>query len=438
VTDTIPSPSTAPTAPKGIDWEAWWSETAIGWKVDPDTRGPFTDAEIAARVGCNRSSATRARHALQRKHAKRSAIAHGAIAPPGYHHAEVKTRLDAKGGVVGRTVTTRLGDREVADDDAIPKGHFVERATVTLNGNNEVERRYLKTKANGPAPSILDAVRAIVEQAESVPEIAPPAVVSAPDMLNVIPVGDLHVGEYIWGEECGEDWDLADIDAVVRRATRSLLAMAPPADECAIVILGDGVHADDQTNRTKRSGHQLDVACRHRLSRRVFARLVRFMIEAALETHQKVSARVLVGNHDDETSAAVELALEMLFENNPRVTVVDDPSPFWFRRHGDCFLAALHGDACKPEKFPGVMATQEPTAELWGGSRYRYAYSGHVHKSRVVLDEEWGVPVESMRILNPRGPYPTRSGYRSGRELNIDAWHKTRGKLGRATFEVGM
>jgi hypothetical protein len=48
VTDTIPSPSTVPTAPKGIDWGAWWSETASGWKVDPDTRGPFTDAEVAS------------------------------------------------------------------------------------------------------------------------------------------------------------------------------------------------------------------------------------------------------------------------------------------------------------------------------------------------------------------------------------------------------
>ena len=46
-------------------------------------------------------------------------------------------------------------------------------------------------------------------------------------LLTCYPIGDPHFGEYIWGDECGKDWDLTIAERVHCGAMASLVSAAP-------------------------------------------------------------------------------------------------------------------------------------------------------------------------------------------------------------------
>ncbi len=52
----------------------------------------------------------------------------------------------------------------------------------------------------------------------------------------------------------------------------------------------------------------------------------------------------------------LSIALALFFENNPRVTVDDEPSDFWFYQHDSVMLAGNHGHKTKPTMLPARNA----------------------------------------------------------------------------------
>ena len=114
----------------------------------------------------------------------------------------------------------------------------------------------------------------------------------------------------------------------------------------------------------------------------------------------------------------------MFFENNPRVVVDADPSDFWFYQHGLCMLAGNHGHKLKPVELPGVMAAYRP--EMWGTTKYRHAFSGHIHQER--SGEKHGAQWETLRTVAPPDAFSHQHGYHSGRELTAITYSATRGR----------
>lgn len=252
------------------------------------------------------------------------------------------------------------------------------------------------------------------------------------DLLAVYPMGDPHLGMYAWWEETGEDFDCEIAERDIEAAMMRLVVQAPRAKRAIILNLGDFFHADNSSNMTSRSGHQLDVDTRWTRVMRIGARLMIRMVKHALTKHEVVVVRNVPGNHDDHSSMALSLIMDAYFEDEPRVHISVSPSQVWYQRWGKVLIGAHHGHNIPKGRLMGTMAVDQ--AENWGQTEYRYWYLGHVHHSEVI--EEPGVLIEYFRTLAARDNYTAGAGFRSGRDMRCIVHHKEYGEIERFTMDI--
>lgn len=258
--------------------------------------------------------------------------------------------------------------------------------------------------------------------------------VSDNDLLAVYPMGDPHFGMYAWADEAGDDFDLKIAQRITYAAIDSLVASAPPAKEALIIELGDFFHADSPANRTEASGHALDVDTRWARVMQIGLDAMVYVIKATLRKHERVTVRIVQGNHDPQSSFALALALGAYFSSEPRVRIDRSPAPFWFFRFGRVLIGATHGHTCKPQALPGIMSTD--AAQQWGQTDFRYFYRGHVHHDD---EKEYpGCKVQSFRTLAAKDAWHAGAGYRSGRDMKAIIFHRKYGERVRHTWPVQM
>ena len=248
-------------------------------------------------------------------------------------------------------------------------------------------------------------------------------------------MGDPHFGMYAWGAEAGDDFDLGIAKRLTYAAIDSLVESAPPAKEALIIELGDFFHSDTPHNRTEASGHALDVDTRWARVMQIGLDAMVYVIGAALHKHERVTVRIVQGNHDPQSSYALALALGAYFHQEPRVIIDRSPAPFWFHRFGNVLIGATHGHTCKPDKLPVIMATDR--ASDWGKTDFRYFYHGHFHHKRVSYEHP-GCMVEGFRTLAAKDAWHAGAGYRSGRDMVCIIHHRKYGELERHTWPVAM
>jgi hypothetical protein len=265
------------------------------------------------------------------------------------------------------------------------------------------------------------------------PFIAPPAHASD-DLLCAIPVGDPHNGLYVWAQECGADFDTDIARRIALSAADRLVSSAPMCSVGILLLLGDILHANDQSNATPGHKHQLDVDTRFVRVLGIVIEMYRQMALRMLERFPRVILKLIPGNHDPQSVWALAYALSAYFCNEPRVTVDLGPSKFWYYSFGKVLIGSTHGDTVKPEKLPGIMAADKP--EEWGASRFRYWYTGHIHSKNSI--EFPGVMWESFRTLAPQDAYAASHGYRSGRDMVAIVHHREFGEVERHRVDVGM
>jgi hypothetical protein len=252
------------------------------------------------------------------------------------------------------------------------------------------------------------------------------------DLLAIYPYGDPHIGMYAWNEDAEADFDLDTAVSLFTSATTDLVASAPPAEQALIAFLGDFFHSDNQSNRTARSGHQLDVDSRWSKVLRVGVNIAVSLIHLALTKHRKVHVICEIGNHDDHSAVMLAVCLDAFFRQDKRVTIDLSPARFHYYRFGSNLIGVHHGDLVKPNALPGVMANDR--AEDWGQTTKRVWYTGHIHnQTRYDLA---GCEVESFRILPPRDVYAQSNGYRSGRSMDCIIRHRDRGEIARHTVHA--
>ncbi len=258
--------------------------------------------------------------------------------------------------------------------------------------------------------------------------------VSDDDLLTVYPQGDPHAGLYAWRDETGQAFDLPEYERVNCNAIDQLVAAAPPSAVALFIDLGDSLHADDNKNRTPKSGNVLDVHGRHAEAIRVNMRVKRYQIKRLLEKHREVVYRVNPGNHDPETALALAMMLDFIYENEPRVRVVVSPNPYWYYGFGANLIATCHGDGAKGKDLPLLMATDQPDMWAASGKGHRVWFVGHVHHKDI--KDYPGVTVEFTRTLAVSDAWAHASGYRAKRTIEAVTFHRTDGEIARAT--VGM
>jgi molybdenum-dependent DNA-binding transcriptional regulator ModE len=300
----------------------------------------------------------------------------------------------------------------------------------TLYREGKQVLQWVKTSADDQQREQImrEAVAALMDD---VPRTAPTAypVSTAQSLCNVITLTDVHVGAYAWGKETGADWDLSIAERDVTGAVRNLLEACPKAGTCVIAQLGDFLHQDGLAAVTPTSGHQLDSDSRFSKVVQVAIRILRAAVDMALQRHQRVVVLVAEGNHDLASSVWLRHLFSLLYEREPRVSVIDSELPYYCHQHGQTMLAWHHGHLKKLDQLPLLFAAQFP--KVWGDTSKRYVHTGHLHHKHE--KEHSGVTVIQHPTIAARDAYAARGGWVADREMTAITYSDRWGQVARAT-----
>ena len=348
-------------------------------------------------------------------------------------------------GINKRTLERRLAkirDGEDATEERqsggfeIPEGHIV-KGTSTLYDATTGEPKLEWVKTDLDKQAKLDAIRSAVDSLVNVDKPKPRQSFTArhsDEVMAVIPITDMHIGMYAWGEEVGQDYDTEKAVTALTASIGYLVDIAPPSKRCVIMQLGDFFHAENMEGVTNRSKNVLDVDTRMPRVIHLGMTALRHCIDKALEKHDTVELVSIAGNHDEILGHALRSAFKMLYNNEPRVEVLDNPSSRQYIKFGKVLIGATHGHQTKDRDLPGIMATERP--EEWGGTKHRYFFRGHHHHDNRV--EYNGCIVEQFRTMSAGDAYAVQHGYLSGRDMKAIVYDPECGELSRSVCSVDL
>lgn len=338
-------------------------------------------------------------------------------------------------GFAIKSIASKQGDawvkqtKEAGEPFKLPQGHAIKGVSALVDAEGRTIQQWVKTREEPSAIDIAETLKAAFADYQPCANPVPAPAVSDADLLTLIPCNDWHVGMFSWQRETGENWDLKIAERTIGQGIEDAIARSPSAMTAIVLGGGDLTHADNNDNRTKRSGNVLDVEGRHQKVTETAGLLMVRAIDAALRKHQKVIVRILKGNHDEETAGAMSWFLYAWYRNEPRVTVDLDQSLYFYHRHGWVLLAATHGHSVKLKDMPMIMAHRR--AEDWGKSKFRYAHGFHVHHTSKLATEGNGVICESHQAPIPQDAWHYGAGFLSGRSLQTITYHKAYGEISR-------
>jgi hypothetical protein len=124
----------------------------------------------------------------------------------------------------------------------------------------------------------------------------------------------------------------------------------------------------------------------------------------------------------------------LLYENEPRVTVIDSELPYYVIRHGLTMIGWHHGHLKKFSALPGVFAASFATD--WGATTKRYIHTGHMHHRHEI--EGSGVTLVQHPTLAARDAYAARGGWISERQVTAITYSARYGEVARNTVTPEM
>lgn len=317
----------------------------------------------------------------------------------------------------------------------VPEGFGVKGTSTMYGKDGEIKLQWVKTQRD--AEEQLEIMQETIKaMCQEVPRMMPvPAPMVTNDDWEVhYPIGDYHLGMMAWGDETGLDYDLKVAEKLLPAAMQGLLETTPDTTTALIVNLGDFFHSDNTQNRTAHSGNALDVDSRWAKIIRIGVNLMRQCIDMALVKHKKVKVINAIGNHDEHSSQWLAVALQCLYENEPRVEIVVNPSVFSYHKFGKNLIGVTHTHTVKGTELESIMA--HDCNKEWGETEHRSWYVGHLHHKQI--QEYRGCTVEVFNTLAGRDAWHNNAGYRSKRTLTAVIVHKEHGEVGRNTVKPQM
>lgn len=351
-------------------------------------------------------------------------------APAGFEVRGLSEQLDASGNVKGKSV--RYGP-EIGPRFEMPAGRVMGKSTVQVGPDGNIEREWIRHQ---DGPTLENTVQLITDAFAGFQPFAP-AIWRRKDhdedRLTVYALADWHVGLFSYGREIdGPDWDLAIARKVLAETFAELVEQTPPSQHAIVLGLGDLMHADSPKNQTPGSGNILDVDTRYSKCLPTVCDLVAQATENVRQKHKHVEVAIKGGNHDPASTVGIRAALRMYYRNDDRVTVDDSPSPYYWKRFGVNLICGTHGDGCKPQDIPLLMANIR--ARDWADTISRHAHTGHEHHERT--KEIGGVKVHTHRAPITSDAWHHAQGYRSGRSMAAFHYHVSRGARGKSEVEI--
>jgi hypothetical protein len=317
----------------------------------------------------------------------------------------------------------------------VPDG-FKVKGVSSLYVDGKLSSQWVKSTADEERREA--AIRAAFEaMAQDLPRIpATPVVERADDRLaSLYTLTDSHVGMLAWAKEGGADWDLSIAEATLVGCFAQMVEASPPAAIGFVNQLGDFLHYDSAVAPvTPLHGHVLDSDGRFSKMVSTAVRILRRVIDLALAKHGKVVVLMAEGNHDLASSVWLRVMFRALYENEPRVQVIDSELPYYCYQHGKTMLAFHHGHLKKNDQLPILFASQFPS--VWGETTKRYAHCGHRHHAEE--KEHSGMTVIQHPTLAARDAYAARGGWIAERAVTAITYHSEYGQVARHTVTPEM
>lgn len=345
-------------------------------------------------------------------------------------------------GINTRTLERRLAkirngsasEYDSSSDFQIPEGHII-KGTSTLYDATTGEPKLEWVKTDLDKQARLDAIRAAVDSLVNVEKPKPSQALAAPhadEVMTIIPITDMHIGMYAWGEEVGEDYDVEIAVKMLCGAVDYLVESTPSSEKCVILQMGDFFHADNMSGYTERSKNILDIDGRMSRVLELGWHALERCIDMALQKHENVEVVCVPGNHDEFISLATQNHFKSMYRNEPRCYIHPEPTTRKYLQYGNVMIGTVHGHQTKDSDLPGIMATEQP--KMWGDTKYRYFFRGHHHHDRRI--EYNGCIVEQVRTIASSDAYAKEHGYLSGRDMKAFMFDKRFGEVAKSTVSV--
>ena len=313
----------------------------------------------------------------------------------------------------------------------VPLGHGVKGVSTYVDKDGNVKGQWIKSRAEGVDPE--DLIKRLGERIKDTITVrssrvkAPRMDSRASRLLAIYPLGDPHLGLKT------PDHGLSDAVRMHQAAMDALSCAGLPAHEALLLDLGDSMHVDLGKHNATTKGTPQDTDGLWWEIVLAAVDLKVYQIDRLLEQHKRVTVWNVAGNHDKVGAFAVALALHRHYRKEPRVQIPINPRAVWYMQHGECMIASSHGDTIRNVKDM-VLAAAHDAAAMWGLTKHRYWYGGHVHHRSV--KEEAGMVVETFRTLAPQDSWHDGQGYRAGQDTCKIWLDQRRGEIARSTINA--
>ena len=307
-----------------------------------------------------------------------------------------------------------------------PDTHIVKGVSSYYDEKGNLSRQWVKTDLKKGAE--LEAMKAFAEGLAE--DLAGKHTISAKptntnnELMSCYVIGDHHLGMLAHAAITGgDDYNIDKAESLLVEAFDKLITRGVDASTGLLVNLGDFLHANDLTNTTQ-SGHVLDVDGHFSRAYKAAGSLLRLIVSMMLAKHEKVVVLNARGNHDRDAALSLNIMMEVLYENDPRVEVLDNVSKFVSYTYGSNLVVTHHGDRMTPQKvYEHVTRTM---SKQWGDTTHRFCWMGHIHHK--TAREIGGMVVESWNVLSPVDNWHADSGYGSDRSMTCVVLHKEYGE----------
>jgi len=371
---------------------------------------------------------------LRRKNLRPGDFLARVAVPEGMRVRGLTTRLDRNGNVREQSVKVDLESDDPPKFEPVPEAHAIKGMSTFLGPQGEVRGQWVKTDQQKQKSwqQFWSACERATAAYRGIASSTPAPKLADDRLLTLYPLGDPHIGMLAWGREVGVDFDVRIAERDLLAAIDLLVDRAPASHEAVLANVGDFFHAENDAQLTPTGKNKLDCDTRWAKLTEIGFSIMRRLIDRLREKHQRVRIVNVPGNHDPQMARMLALWLKAVYENEPRVEVIDNVNPYMYLRHGACLFGFAHGDGARAEQLPAVMAADRP--EDWGAAEFRMWVTGHIHHT--TRKETPGCVVESFRTLATRDYWHHHKGYRSGQSLSAITFDREFGEITRSTVDL--
>jgi len=355
---------------------------------------------------------------------------------------EQKTALDLRAQRFTRAqIAEKMGKSEQAVKSLLRRGRkWVDadpaaQHAATVAGSQVIPHSFwLKTDTHSiyyktPQDTQTDTFDAIEDRFKEIPtaSLSPINTLANSGKLTFYALADIHLGMRAWGDETGEDYDTDIASDRVTSGINRLVQSVPASDDALIVAIGDSLHANDQTKMTPASKHILDVDTRHYRTIDIAIGMFAASVDLAAQKHPRVTFCILPGNHDQDAYLAILFAMRERYRLHENITIIANPMEFFVHEFGKNMITCHHGHKAKAPRL--VMDAADRWPEMWGRTRHRYYFTGHLHHHK--SEEIGGMTWEQLRAVTAKDAYASTHAFAARAQMQAIVFDKDHGEVQR-------